>query len=259
MGAVRPWLPLLRRLTDSAPTWGVWKRPEAALEGDGDVDALASTNDWPAIVREYRWWSHEHALGPVVVCTHIPGILVVVACDGERPTRLLQMDVSSHRVFRGSLFVSAEALGGLMLLDRRGFRRLRSGAEGVLLLVGEGVRRGAGPPDPATVQQIAALLRDDPDGVEEFAAILGRRGSHVHAAASALAQGRWDRRELVLLELKSAARLLGQPRELATCIVRDLRALHPCLVTKTLEADRLVLGDRDGWLADVERSHVVYR
>ena len=145
-----------------------------------------------------------------------------------------------------------------MRLDPRGFRRLRPGAEGVLLLLAEGVRRGGRPPSTVAAEGIAGLLREDPEGAEQAAAALGPRGRHVLAAARALADGRWNRPELVSLELKSAARLLF-PRELARCFARDARGLRPCDLMKALEAERLVPGDRDRWLAEVGRSHAVYR
>jgi len=254
----RPWLSLLRRLTDAVPTWGVWKRPDSALEGEGDVDSLGSESDWKTIVAEYRSWAEEHGLGPVVVCRHAPDLLVLAACEGEGPTRLLQMDVYAHQVFRGARLASADDLHGLMRLDPRGFRRLRPGAEGVLLLLAEGVRRGGRPPSTVAAEGIAGLLREDPEGAEQAAAALGPRGRHVLAAARALADGRWNRPELVSLELKSAARLLF-PRELARCFARDARGLRPCDLMKALEAERLVPGDRDRWLAEVGRSHAVYR
>jgi len=252
------WLPLLRRLTQSSPTWGVWKRPESALDGEGDVDALGARGEWGTIVGEYVAWAHEAALGPVVVCTHAPDLLVLAACEGERPTRLLQMDVYSHRIFRGARVASAEGLRPLMCLDERGFRRLRPGAEGLLLLLAEGVRRGGRPAKPAATEAIARLLRKDREGTERAALALGGRGAHLFAAARALADGGWDRGELMLYELSSASRLLGHPRELATCLVRDARRLRPCGLLRALQAGRRVPGDPQSWLDEMRRSHHVY-
>ena len=258
MTRLRPWLLLARRLTSSAPTWGVWKRPNSALEGEGDIDAVASEEDWGTVVDEYRSWASEQAFDPVLVCRHVPGLLILVACEDEQPGGLVQMDVYSDLVFRGARLLRASDLQALMRVDPRGFRRLRPGAEGVLLLLAEAVRRGSKPPDPATVNEIAALLREDPEGAEETAGAIGPRGRHLLAGAQALAGGGWDRRELALFELKSAARLLGHPVELATCVVRDVRGLRPCAVVTALEAERGIPGDRDQWLEQVRRSHAVY-
>ena len=79
MTRLRPWLLLARRLTSSAPTWGVWKRPNSALEGEGDIDAVASEEDWGTVVDEYRLWASEQAFDPVLVCRHVPGLLILVA------------------------------------------------------------------------------------------------------------------------------------------------------------------------------------
>jgi hypothetical protein len=258
MASVRLWLPLLQRLTESVPSWGVWKRPDSALDGDGDVDALGSAREWGAVVAEFRHWSQEQQLGPVVACTHVPDLLVLAACAGEHPTRLLQMDVYSCRVFRGARFASAEDLRPLMRLDERGFRRLRPGAEGLLLLLAEGVRRGGAPADTLTAEGIAELLRRDPEGVEETAAVLGPRGRHALAGARALVEGRWDRRALVLFELSSAFRLLSDPRELTACLARDVRRLRRCGLLRALEAGRRVPGDPDRWLDEIRRTHSVY-
>lgn len=249
------WLPLLRRLTDAAPSWGVWKSPDSALEGDGDIDALGSEGDWDIVLDVYRSWAGERALGPVIACTHLPDLLVLAASEG---TRLLQMDVYSRQAFRGPRFTSADALQPLMQLDERGFRRLRSGAEGLLLLLTAGVRRGGRPADTDTMTRIAQLLRADQKGVEETANAIGRRGSRALAAAQALAAGGWNRRALVLLEVSSAVRLLVNPQELTTCIVRDARRLRPCPLIKALEAGRRVPGDPARWFEEVSRSHRVY-
>jgi hypothetical protein len=252
------WLPLLQRLTESVSSWGVWKRSESALEGDGDVDALGSETEWGLVVDEFRAWAQQRALGPVVACTHFPDLLVLAACEGERPTRLLQMDVSSYQVFRGARFASASDLRPLMRTDARGFRRLRPGAEGLLLLLAEGVRRGGRPVDAPTAKGIARLLRQDPEGVEETASVIGAPGRHALAGARALAGGGWDRRALVLLELSSAFRLLRDPRELTACFARDARGFRKCGLVRALEAGRRVPGDRNRWLDEMRRSHSVY-
>lgn len=249
------WLPLLRRLTDAAPSWGVWKSPDSAFEGNGDIDALGSEGDWEIVQDVYRSWAAERALGPVIACTHLPDLLVLAACER---TSLLQMDVYSHQAFRGPRFTSAVALQPLMQLDERGFRRLRPGAEGVLRLLTAGVRRGGRTADIDTMTRIAQLLRADPKGFEETANAIGRRGSRVLAASQALAAGGWNRRALVLLEASSALRLLVNPRELTTCIVRDARRFRPCPLIEALEAGRRVPDDPARWLEKVAHSHRVY-
>jgi hypothetical protein len=70
--------------------------------------------------------------------------------------------------------------------------------------------------------------------------------------------GGWDRHALVLLELRSALRLLRDPRELATCLVRDGRRLRPCALIKALEGGRRIPSDAHAWFAEIRRSHTVY-
>jgi hypothetical protein len=252
------WLPLLQRLTEAAPTWGVWKRPDSALQGGGDIDAVGAEAEWSTIVDVYRGWARDQSLGPVVTCTHSPGLLVLAACLGEDPTSLLQMDVYAERIFRGSTLVSAEALRAVMRADPRGFRRLRPGAEGVLLLLAEGVLRGGRPARASTTDAIAQLLRDDPRGVSETTALFGERGRHALAAADALAGGGWARRELAWFELESALRLVRRPRELSKTLLRDVRRHRPCGVLQALQAGRRVPGERGRWLDEQRRSHEVY-
>jgi hypothetical protein len=252
------WLALLQRLTASTPGWGVWKSPRSALEGEGDVDSVAPAGEWETIVTEFRSWAREEQLGAVIVCRHIPGLLVLTACMGERPTRLLQLDVYAERVFRGAPLFRAAALRELMEKDSKGFRRLRPGAEGLLHLFGEGLRAGGRPPGAGTARTIGRLLRDDPEGVRQASGVLGARGPSALAVANALARGGWDRRAALQLESRSLLELLRDPRQLTVSVRRDLRLLRPCGVLRALEAGRTIPGDPGPWLARESASHTVY-
>jgi hypothetical protein len=252
------WLSLLQRLTAAAASWGVWKSPRSALEGQGDVDSTAPAGEWETIVAEFRSWARDEQLGAVVVCPHIPGLLVLAACIGEGPPRLLQLDVYAERVFRGAPLVGAASLRKLMQTEPQGFRRLRPGAEGLLRLCGEGIRRGGKPADSGTAQAIARLLQKDPEGVQQACAVLGARGPHALAVAHALARGGWDRRAALRLESMSLLGLLQEPRQLVVNVRRDLRRLRPCGVLRALEAGRTIPGDPGLWLARESLSHTVY-
>jgi hypothetical protein len=248
----RPWLPLLEDLYARTRTWTVWKGPESALDGDGDVDSFASQREWPAVVEAFRRWARSHGLGPVIRCTHYPGLLILVACAGDDPAHLIQLDVYSRQLFRGSTLVNAEELVGLTVPDPRGFRRLRPGAEGLLRLLRRLPRSGGapklGPDDP-----IAELLREDPVGAATLAVLVGFPRSLLEG----LATGGWDRRPAALFELRSAARLLGHPSQLAACLALDYRRLAGCTLTTALEGGRRVDGDRSRWLAQIGRTHSV--
>ena len=69
----------------------------------------------------------------------------------------------------------------------------------MLVLLAEAVRAERASPDPATVNEIAALLRSSPEGAGETAARLGREGV-IFWRATSVAGGGWDRRELALFD-----------------------------------------------------------
>src|SRR5262249_10480578 len=161
--------------------WCVWKNAERAVDGLGDVDSAAPRRSWPAVIDEFQQWAGAVGAAPVIVCTHAPGTLVAVACGGRDRRDLLQLDVH-ERVARG---VSAEALLSVARLDERGFRALRPGAEGLLLLLVVTKRPARRPRDRAILAHVEALVRADPDGVERAARLLGvGRGAAVAAARS---------------------------------------------------------------------------
>src|SRR5450759_2355838 len=66
------WIDLLRAATDAAPTWLVYKNVESALTGTGDIDAVASSHDFPAISTVVLSWAERFQLWPVFVCNHFP-------------------------------------------------------------------------------------------------------------------------------------------------------------------------------------------
>ena len=125
------------------------------------MDSVASEQDWPIVVREFRNWAREEAIGPVIQCRHFSGLLILVACAGEKPTRLLQLDVYSRHLFRGAPVVSADELVPLTALDEHGYRRLRPGAEALLLLLRR-LPRGGRTPSAAARAPILELPRDRP-------------------------------------------------------------------------------------------------
>lgn len=137
-------MPFLKRLTVLCPDWGIWKNADAALSGSGDMDSAAPTRDWDVILREFRRWASENELGPVTACRHVHGVLFILTLDKKRST-FVELDVNARQYFRGWTMFRAEDLAPLMELDERGFRRLRPGAEGVMLLLGNGARWGGRP------------------------------------------------------------------------------------------------------------------
>ena len=216
------------------------------------MDSVASEQDWPIVVREFRNWAREEAIGPVIQCRHFSGLLILVACAGEGPTRLLQLDVYSRHLFRGAPVVSADELVPLTGLDELGYRRLRPGAEALLLLLRR-LPRGGRTPSPAARAPILELLATDPAGAAELAAVLG----FPPRALRMLQAGGWDRRSSLGFELRTASRLLKHPAELRAGMALDYRRLRGCTLMETLEQGRRVEGDRSEWLSMIARTHRV--
>jgi hypothetical protein len=249
---VAPWLPLLRGLTSQTRTWAVWKNPASALAGEGDVDSMAGEQEWPIVVREFRDWAHEVGIGPVIQCTHFSGLLILVACAGQRPTRLLQLDVYSRHFFRGAPLVTADELVPLAGVEAQGYRQLRPGAEALLLLL-RGLPRGGRALAPAARAPILELLKSDPVGAGALAALLG----FPPRALRAFEVGGWDRRSFLAFEMHAASRLLLHPAELLACVALDYRRLRGCSLVESLEQGRRVEGERSAWLSEIARTHRV--
>jgi hypothetical protein len=244
-----PWLPLLRRLTAEVPSWAVWKGAPELRAGAGDVDSVCAAEDWPFAVATFRRWADTEELGPVILCEHFPGLLIAVACAGEHPMYLRQLDLYGRHVFRGSTLVDAHRLQPL-LVETRDYRRLRGGAEGLLRLV-LATRYGGRPPVGRTREEPVALIRTDREGATSLARVLGLDVGAVDAAAA----GRWDWRAMLALERRSVRRLLTARRELSTAFARDYRRLRRCSLVESLEQGRIVLGDRRAWLEEIATTH----
>ncbi len=253
------WLPLLRRLTEACSNWGIWKNADAALTGSGDMDSAAPTEDWNFIVDEFRRWATGHGLGPVTVCTHVQGVLFILALDRQTST-FVELDVNARKYFRGWTLFQSERLGPLMELDVRGFRRLRPGAEGIMLLLGNGTLWGGRPnPEGLRRKRIGETLARDPAGVRATAShLFGPVQDALVRAADQAACGAWDRPSMLMVEAWALAQALAQPR-VVLARARSRRIKEACPVLRTIFTDhRRVPADIDGWLERVRRAHPLY-
>lgn len=247
------WLPLLRELTASVPEWGVWKNADSALAGTGDVDSAAPPRCWPAIRAAFAEWASAQGLGPVVACPHVPEGLFLLALDRERG-RVLELDVAGSQPLRGHALFHAGQLGPLMTIDPLGFRRLRPGAEGLLLLLLSGLRhRGRQNADGIASRGIAALLERDPEGVREAAQLLGSARRPVLRLADAVRAGGWSRTAALAVEARCA--LLSPPSLAARARYRLLRTR--CPVNAVIRGGRRLPADVDAWLDEVRAGHEV--
>ena len=138
------WLSLLRELTATTPDWFTMKGIESALHGVGDVDSIAPVDCWPLVIDTFHRWAAREELGPVVVCPHAPFLVHLVAVEWLRP-EIFELDVNSRKIFFGSTIFRPRDVASMTVMDQRGFRRLRPGAEGVLKLIQNGSTRDGRP------------------------------------------------------------------------------------------------------------------
>lgn len=251
------WLPLLRRLTEISPTWVVWKNVDSALHGYGDVDSAAPRDDWPRLADEFSSWALSFGLGPVVLCPHAPNLLHLVAlCDNEP---FFELDLVGRKVFLGSTLFLPDDLRSLTEMDQRGFRRVRSGAEGLIKLVGNGaLRNGLPNRQGLSSKRIPQLLASDPDGVRLAAQLFGPGEQSINRLATAVVRGAWDRPAMLSLEAWCLLRAVKEPRSVAARL-RFRRARLSCPVLRAVFSGRAVPGDVDRWLADVGSTHEIRR
>jgi hypothetical protein len=253
------WLPLVRRLTESFPRWTIWKNADAAFAGFGDVDSAAPMEDWGSIVGEFRRWAGANGLGPVIECRHPPKTMFLLAVDRETST-LVELDVSGRKYFRGGTLFRAEDLEPLSLLDERGFRSLRPGAQGLILLLTNGMRWG-GRPDPEGLRKrrIPELLAGDLPGALEAARRFGLPVGRVDRAIGSLVGGSWDRRSLLFVEGAAIAGAVADPGILLRRFRFRLATKKSCPVLRAVfYGDRKIPGGVDNWLREVGRTHPVY-
>jgi len=253
------WLPLLQRLTEVCSNWGIWKNADACFSGSGDMDSAAPEKDWDVVVSEFRRWAVKKDLGPVTACRHVQGVLFILALN-RRNSEFVELDVNAKKYFRGWTMFRSENLAPLMELDPRGFRRLRPGAEGIMLLLGNGTKWG-GRPNPEGLQRkrIPETLRRDPEGVKATAACLfGPAANALVRVAERAAIGQWDHRNMLEVEAWALANALIEPR-VALSRIKAKRIKRMCPVLRTIFSEnRRRPIDLDSWLNRVHKEHPVY-
>src|SRR5205823_11021680 len=135
----------------------------------GDVDSIGPLQDWPAIERTFRAWAAANGFGPVVACPHAPFLLHLVALAPDRP-QFYELDVNRRKIFLGSTLFRPVDVEPFAVVDERGYRRLRPGAEGLLKLVQNGMHRDGSPdPEGLRAKGVEHLLRQDPQGSADAA------------------------------------------------------------------------------------------
>lgn len=252
-----PWVDLLRRLTAACPVAAADGDLDEGFTGAGDVDVVAPVSEWPAVAAEFRAWSDERALSPVVTCRHRDGVLILVAL-GEGQT-FWELEVRARRYFRGGHLFSAEDLVPLMGEDPRGFRRVAPGAGGLIKLLPNGLAPGGRLKwKREKADRVFARLRDDPAGAAAAVRLYGSAGGAVVRLSGAAAEGRWDRGAALLVEGWALLRALRRPGVLVGRGVARLTD-RPCLVQRAVAGGRRRPVDTSSWLELVARDHDVHR
>lgn len=252
------WLPLLRELSEASPRWGIWKNVDSALSGSGDMDSTAPKSDWELIESRFADWARSSGLDHVLCCRHVPGVLFLVAIDRSR--RLIyELDVNARKYFRGWTMFRPDDLAPVMEMDDRGFRRIRPGAEALILFTQNGIRWGGRANlEGLRRKDVATKLREDPEGVGQAARLFGwARGATVRAARAA-SNGGWDRRAVLQMELRGVAGALAEPHIALTRVwSRHIKTMCPVLRLIFLH-DRRLPDDIDRWLEVASRYHLVW-
>lgn len=252
------WASLLRELTEAHPGWAVWKNVRSAFAGTGDVDSFAPPSEWPAIRETFVDWVGRNGLGPVLVCRHIPQGPHFITFQPGSPW-IVQLDVKERGTWRGSTFVDAWSLLPLTEMDELGFRRVRPGAEGVIKLCMNGVRKGGRPnAEGLRTKGVRELLASDAEGVAAVAELLGPARGALLRGVDAVLDGGWDRRAMATVEAWCALRAVAEPGTAASRWWFLNHTADRCGVIRLIRHDdRRIEGDLDAWLATVADDHEI--
>jgi hypothetical protein len=251
-------LDLARRQTAAFPGWLVLKNLDSALEGRGDLDAIAPARNWDGIEASFRAWAGDHRLEPVVVCRHSPSGPYLFALEPSA-TELLVLDVKRRRAFRTGHLFSSDDLLPMAIMDPRGIRLLRPGAEGVLKFVWNGIgycgRRQA---EGLRRKHVREHLVADPTGVRMASRLFGRAAPDLRRAIGAFLAGGWDRRAATRVELHYLAKGLANPRLLARRVWLVLVQKRQCpALAATRGRGPAGPADMEDWFRRVARGHEV--
>lgn len=252
------WMPLLRELTDRYPSWVVWKNPESAFSGPGDIDSLAPPAQWDAIQRTFREWAIENEFRPIVVCRHVPQGPHFIAVDPSWPHMLI-LDVKEVSTWRGSTLVDYRGLEGATYIEERGFRRMRPGVEGVVKLMLNGVLVGGRPnTESLEIKGVDGLLRSDPEGVDLAASWFGPMSGAVRSGVAAYLEGGWDRRSMLQVELMAGLKSFTEPRTAISRLLFKHYTIKRCLILQSIRKDnRRIPDDSAAWYRQVALNHEI--
>jgi len=170
----------------------------------------------------------------------------------------MELDLCDECYWRGSVLLTASVVMPLMVEDPRGFHVLRAGAQGLFLLLLNGVQRG-GRPDIQAIRDkgLIDLLGSDPDGVLGAARTLGLAQNDAIRLVEAVLNSEWRRALALRLEARAFIRALLSPRPLASRLAFRARAFRKCPVIRATREGRRTPDDIDWWLQAASDSHSV--
>lgn len=251
------WVPLLRELTVRYPSWAVWKNPESAFVGPGDIDSLAPPETWDEIEHTFKSWASGHGFTPIIVCRHVPQGPHFIAVDPGWPHMLI-LDVKELSTWRGSTLVEHRHLSEVAIVEDRGFRRIRPGAEGVVKFLLNGVLVGGRANlRGLELKGVKDLLTADREGVEMAAGWFGPMSDTLIAGVDAFLAGGWDRRAMATVEAWATMRSVLEPKTAASRL-RFKWGVKRCEILQSVRgSDRKIPDDVESWLKRIAVDHQV--
>jgi hypothetical protein len=183
-------------MTAKHPDLVVWKHLERALRGQGDVDAAAPARDGAAIRADAQAIAGRTlAASHVILCDHIADKKLHFFVQPDRLPQLFEFDVCSQPSRGLAPWASPDLMLPLATMSGEGIRRLRPGAEAVVLLVYHGLSpSGLARPRGREAALVDFGLAEDREGAERACATLPPRPARRALAAliGHVSEGRWD-------------------------------------------------------------------
>lgn len=252
----------LRELCRRHPELLGWKNVDRALLGQGDIDAAAPRNRVATIAADAVDIAPA-TLGAthVIRCEHVVDKLLHFFVQPQLLPQLFEFDLCTQPGRGLAPWASPSRLLALAELDDNGIRRIRPGAEAVVVLVYRGLSpRGRSGLTDDEMQFVTTRIAEDRAGAEQACRTLPPRPARgpLHRLVDGLADGKWQqdlvRRAFLGFAISGPAHPVFTTRrvryrfQLATgreCLMSDLARHHSRRVPAT-GLDRLFADARAG-------------
>jgi hypothetical protein len=257
---VTPRVQLMRELSRTFPAWAVWKNLERTIQGKGDIDAVAPASSWRDIGKAFQAWAFSEGFRGVIECRHVPGVVLLMALSPDGPA-ISELDLCDSFFWRGGRLTTATKVVPLFAADASGIRRFRPGAEGLFLLLFNGVRRG-GRQDPAAIRRshVVELIGSDPEGAHEAASTLrGGVGRAAMKLALAAQDENWSRTSAFAAEARALLSGLREPHDLVARLGFWVGANRTCPVVAATRGGRRDEEEVERWLNTPTELHSLVR